>query len=256
MVIELRDVLTVGLSAVSFTLALAAFVMSYRQRAREDKRGIRKSLTDTLIMISQGNYAMAQLRNEAPTDSVVTFRRQINAQRRYLSNHANFLMEQIPELTEDIDHNMLASAFDASGDAIAARKQWEAAVEKSANETIRAFNLRGFARFLFFQGNPASGREKYEESIRVNLPDDDRNRNLRADTYLMWSVTERDGGFIEEARRRREQAIAEASRIGITSMRDAMLKYVASLWSRDLSSDGGLLPSVDQAPDHDSESRG
>jgi tetratricopeptide (TPR) repeat protein len=230
MPLEFKDILTIGVSCLSLIVAISAFLLTYFQRWSEDKRNTRKALTDTLTQISQCNLAMAQLSNQDANEYVVGMRRQLNSQRRYLSNHANFLMEEIPNLVADIDHGVLASAFDNAGDSAAARIHWENAVLKSPNETIRAYNLRGYAYFLFTNGYTQAGRQNYENALRVNLPDDDKTRYMHADTLLLWSIRERDAGFLEEARRRREQSITEAGRIASKDRREAMLEYIFSVW--------------------------
>ena len=232
--LQSKDILTLAVSFISAVIALTALFVTYRQRSREDSRGMRKSLTDTLASMAEVNLAMAKLRLEHPesNDSIVGLRRAYNSQRRYLASHAEFLLEQIPSLSTDIDHNLLAQAFDTMGHYEKALEHWKACVEKSPGPSLRAMNLRGFARFLFFQGNSKLGQQKYDESLQVDLPDNDSNRRLRADTYAMWSVTEREFGFVEEARRRREQGLAEAKRIGHSGMRDEILQYIDSLWSQ------------------------
>jgi hypothetical protein len=91
-------------------------------------------------------------------------------------------------------------------------------------------NLRGFARFLFFQGNAQLGRKKYHESLEVELPDTDNIRRIRADTYAMWAKTEMDFGYEQEARRLKEQAITTAKRIGHKGMREEFLVSARKLF--------------------------
>jgi len=90
-------------------------------------------------------------------------------------------------------------------------------------------NLRGFARFLFFQGNAQLGRRKYQESLELELPDTDNVRREKADTYSMWARTEHDFGFVEEARRLKEQALSAAMHIGHVGMRQEIRSHINNL---------------------------
>lgn len=253
MELQAKDILTLSVSAVSLIVAITSFILTFMQRKREDKRSIRTSLTDTMASLGEVNLELAKLKIEYPqiSDNIVNLRRNYNAQRRYLANHAEFLLLQIPDLATDIDHQLLAIAFDSMGDYVRARDHWEKSIETSPAESLRAMNLRGLARFLFYQGNPQLGRQKYDASLQANLPDNDSNRRFRADSYLMWSITERDFGFVEEARRRREQALAEANRIGHQGMREEIVRYIDDLWlgrQHDAASPPTYPPSVELAP--------
>jgi tetratricopeptide (TPR) repeat protein len=174
-------------------------------------------------------FVKLKIDNPQAGPEVVSLRRNYNSSRRYLANHPEFLISRIPELTTDIDHQMLAAAFDAIGDYIRADEHWRSCVERSPSDSLRAMNLRGYARFLFGQGRFDQGRQKYEESLRINLPDNDQGRRIRADTCAMWSGVEREYGFTQEADRRRLQAVQEASRISHKGMQQDMLRYIEDL---------------------------
>jgi tetratricopeptide (TPR) repeat protein len=238
-----KDYLALTLSVIAVVVSVVAFLLTFRQRASENRRGIRKALTETIADLTSVSLERAKLDRENPSsmdDKVVGLRRLYNNQRRYLANHAEFLIGQIPDLVTDIDYNALAFAFDAIGDPNKAKRYWELCVEKSPSRPLQAMNLRGYARFLYFQGQFETGRRKYEESLQVELPDTDNMRRILADTYLMWSKTEHDFGFLEEAKRQKEQAISVAKRIGHVGMRNEMLNYVSTLWA-------GLSPKVSES---------
>lgn len=152
--------------------------------------------------LAKVNLAFAQLELDFPgstAERIVAFRRNYNSQRRYLANHGEFLINQIGELTTDIDCIAVASAFDSFGDYERAEKFFLLAVEKSPNSILRATNLRGFARFWFRRGNASKGRKTYEESLQLELPDS--IRQFVADTYLLWAKVEEEHGFREESQR-------------------------------------------------------
>jgi tetratricopeptide (TPR) repeat protein len=223
--------LALAISGASLALSIIALILNYRQRSRQDKLSSRNALTDAIAAIANTNIEMAKLRGVAP--EVVSARRNINSHRRYLANHAELLTLEIADLSTDIDHNLIAGAFDAAGDYDRARAHWVKCVEKSPAPSLRAWNLRQYARFMFNQGNPEEGRKLYEESLRVELPDTDSSRQTRADTFMFWALAERNFGFADEGKRRLQQAVAEARRIGTLSSREEILKWIDNVWKAD-----------------------
>jgi hypothetical protein len=173
-------------------------------------------------------YNRLELDYPKSTDvTVVNLRRNFNSQRRYLANHGEFLYDQIPELTSDIDGVSLAYAFEQSGDDIKAQKFYKLAVEKSPTDVLRMWNLRGFARFWFAQGNAQLGRQTYQQSLQQQVPATDSYRQMVADTYLMWSRLESEHGYVDEAKRVCTLGQQEARRIGNSQMREKMLKQLS-----------------------------
>jgi tetratricopeptide (TPR) repeat protein len=225
-----KDFITIVLAGLAFFFSIASFILTFRQRAIEDQRNTRKALTDVIAELSKVSLAFNQLDFEHPGSterSVVNFRRTYNGQRRYLANHGEFLAEQIPSLTTDVDCVTLASAFDSAGDFVRAQKYFELSVNKSPTNIIRVWNLRGLARFWFNQGNAPRGRKIYEESLQLTLPDIDRVRQSVADTYLLWAAIEEEHGYTKEAQRVRELGLDAAKRIGHTPMREGMIKQLS-----------------------------
>jgi len=228
---EPKDYLTLAVGSVALAISIASLILTFRQRAQENQRGVRKTLTETLGQLSEVGMSFAKLDAEHPeqTDQIVNLRRMHNTQRRYLANHAEYLVRQIPDLATDIDYNMLAQAFRSIGDYDKVQQYWDLCVAKSESSVIRAMNLRGHGNFLFFQGNPQLGRKKYEESLELPLPDTDNVRRDRADTYAMWARVEMDFGYKGEALRLCEQAQQAADRIGHAKMRRDIQDYITNL---------------------------
>jgi hypothetical protein len=218
--------------ALAFIFSIASFAMSFRQRAMEDRRSTRKALTDVVAELTKVSIAYNRLELDYPksTDvTVVNLRRNFNSQRRYLANHGEFLAGQIPALTSDIDCFSLAYAFEQSGDNIKAQKFYELAVEKSPTSVLRMWNLRGFARFWFAQGNAQLGRKTYEESLQQQVPDTDSYRQMVADTYLMWSRLENEHGYVDKAKGVCTLGQQAARRIGSSRMQERMLKQLSGV---------------------------
>jgi tetratricopeptide (TPR) repeat protein len=227
-------------SAASFALSIFALWLTYRQKSRQDSLASRKALTDTVAAIVNTNIEMAKLQGSRP--EIVSTRRNLNAQRRYLAHHAELLTSEIPDLSTDIDHQLIAGAFDANGDQERAQSHWKKCINKSPAPALRSLNLTGYARFMFHQGQSEAGRKLFEEAVNPNLPDTDLSRHIKADILASWATTERDYGFGNEGERRHQQALAEARRIGTTGRRDQVTSYVESLWRTDPKEIASALP--------------
>jgi tetratricopeptide (TPR) repeat protein len=228
------DIPTLALcvSAASFALSIISLVWTSRQKSRQDRLVSRKALTDAMAAIANTNIEMAKLQGSRP--EIVSARRNLNSQRRYLANHADLLTSEIPDLSTDIDHTLIAGAFDANGDHERAQSHWEKCIEKSPEGTAsRVFGLRGFGRFMFNQGQAEAARKLYEEALSVKMPDNDVTRAQRADTLVLWALAERDHGFAAEGNRRRQQALDEANRIGTAFRRNELVDYIDKIWRTD-----------------------
>jgi len=227
---QTKDIITVAIACLAFFFSIASFILTFRQRAIEDRRSTRRALTDVVAELTKVNIAFNQLDLEYPRSvdqAIVSLRRTYNSQRRYLANHGEFLAAQIPELTTDIDCILLAAAFERGGDFERAQKFYEMAIEKSPTNVLKMWNLRGFAQFWFGQGNAQRGRRTYEDSLQLQVPDTDSLRQTIADTYLLWSRLEDQHGYVDEAKRARMLGQQAANRIGNSQMRENMLKQLS-----------------------------
>jgi tetratricopeptide (TPR) repeat protein len=228
--VEWKDIILGTVAGLAFIVSLINLIWNFRWRAFEHEGNTRKALTDVVAELTKVSIAYNRLELDYPksTDvTVVNLRRNFNNQRRYLANHGEFLYDQIPELTSDIDGVSLAYAFEQSGDIIKAQKFYELAVEKSPTDVLRMWNLRGFARFWFAQGNAQLGRQTYQQSLQQQVPATDSYRQMVADTYLMWSRLENEHGYVDEAKRVCTLGQQEARRIGNSEMREKMLKQLS-----------------------------
>jgi hypothetical protein len=232
---EKKDILTLVASGIAILVSLISFYFSFRQRSIEDRRATRKALTDVVAELTKVNIAFAQLAidySNSTDERVVAFRRNYNDQRRYLANHGEFLSDQIPELTTDIDCMVIGSAFASHGDYVRAEKFHKMAVDKSPNNVIRMNNLRALASFYFRRGNAPLGRKTYEEALQLEVPNDDSIRQFTADTYMLWAKRELDSGYENESRRLQVLAKDAAKLIGQKLMREDMFKQIDASFSK------------------------
>jgi tetratricopeptide (TPR) repeat protein len=225
-----KDIFTITLSATAICVSVASFVITWRQRKIEDQRSIRKSLADSISELTEVQLARLKLDKDNPGDtseSVVTFRRTYNMQRRFLANHCDFLASQIPHLVTDVDCLVIAGAFETSQDFERADYYYQLSIEKAPNASLKLLSLRSAAIYWFNRGNHARGRKSFEDALQLDVPDSDTARQLISDTYMLWAKAERSAGFLEQALRIRELARAAATRIASQHMREDMLNQIA-----------------------------
>src|ERR1700682_5844570 len=113
----LKDFLTIGFSALAFALALSSFIWTWRQKKAENRRAVRKALTEVVEELATTSIAFSQLSIDYPRSQepgVINMRRNYNSKRRYLSLHGDFLCDEAPEVVTEPDCNILAVAFDAT----------------------------------------------------------------------------------------------------------------------------------------------
>jgi tetratricopeptide (TPR) repeat protein len=146
-------------------------------------------------------------------------RRVLNSRRRFLVDCADRLLLGIASLVTDGEYQILAVAWDSVGDHEKARDCWAKCVERSPNDAMRIFNLRGYARYLYRIGQAATGRETYGKAVSIETADTDTARQTKADTYLMWAKTEEQYGYLDEARRLLAFGRNEIERVGFEPSR-------------------------------------
>jgi hypothetical protein len=96
--------------------------------------------------------------------------------------------------------------------------------DESLSNPIRHMNLRGYARFLFFQGKFQLGGSKYEEALQIDLSDTDDNRRIISDTYFTWAEAEQEFGNFSETERLIVLGQSYSNRIGHEKMKEEMQK--------------------------------
>jgi hypothetical protein len=120
---ETKDIVFGVIAGAAFLVSLFNLVWNFVWRPFEHQGNIRKALTDVVAELTNVSIAYNRLELDYPQSidaPIVSLRRNFNSQRRYLANHGEFLYDQIPELTTDIDCFSLAYAFESGGDDIKA----------------------------------------------------------------------------------------------------------------------------------------
>ena len=215
----------VSLSALA--ISIISLIISILQKTKETDRTIRKNLSDTLESVAKINIEVAKLKQDVlvfDSDDGIGLRRVYNSQRRILIAHADFLVTKYYILATEIDCNLLAGAYQNIGDYEKAEIYWAKTIKKSKSNPIKLMNLRGYARFLFFQGKFQLGRSKFDEALKLDLPDTDVYRREISDTYFLWASVEKEFNNYSEVERLISLGQTYCDRIGHLKMREEMKK--------------------------------
>jgi pentatricopeptide repeat protein len=193
---EIKEYIIILISGIALILSFISLIITLIQKNKETKRTIRKTLTDTLESISKIGIEVTKLKGSKDIDfnseQGIQLRRNYNSQRRILIAHADFLALRYDNLATEIDCNILAGAYAAIGDLDKAEYFWKKTIDKSISPPIKLMNLRGFGTFLFNNGKENLARKIFKEAIAQNLQENDENKVLKTDTYLMLSDLEKD----------------------------------------------------------------
>ncbi len=198
---DTKDYIIISLSGCALTISLVSLIITLIQKNKETKRTIRKTLTDTLEGISKIGIETTKLRATKDIDfnsePNILLRRNYNSQRRILIAHADFLIQRYDKLSTEIDCNILAGAYSTIGDQEKAEFFWKKSIDKSISKPIKLMNLRGFGSFLFNNEKEELARKYFNEGLLLPLSDNDENRILKFDTYLMLCDLEKEFGSKE-----------------------------------------------------------
>jgi tetratricopeptide (TPR) repeat protein len=183
---EAKDWVTLGASLSAFIFAL----ISYRQKASEASQARRKQLTDVLQKLSDLNTEMAKFRaaKEGYPSNYIAF---INDQRRFLLRQAAYISRSIGRLVSPYEYLLIATASDDLNYVEEAERYFKLAT--GAKYSIdRAIAVRGYARFLFRQGNPEEARKNFKQALDSFTGETDRHKFYRGETYERWATEERE----------------------------------------------------------------
>ncbi|UPT66510.1 MAG: hypothetical protein M0D57_18950 [Sphingobacteriales bacterium JAD_PAG50586_3] len=183
---EKKDYILIVISSTALIISITSLIITLVQKNKEVKRTIRKTLSDTLEGIARINIEVTKSRGEDfNSEKNILLRRNYNTQRHILIAHADTLVQNYDSIVKEIDCKILAEAHSSIGDYDAAKIYWEKATHKSQSGSIKMMTLRGYAMFLFGNGEVEEGRKIFNEAINIKLKDTDENKIILADTYLM-----------------------------------------------------------------------
>jgi hypothetical protein len=199
-------------------------------QAAKDDLSVRKALTSWTVALGEIDLQMAQLKPE--NDGLTAL---YQSQRWYLLSAADAVVDENPDVATAADHFCIAGAFDSLGIPDAAARHWDACYKKSMNAApaVRVRILQAYGRFLFSRGQPAAGRDIFNESLKEfgKMPktlsgDHDPAKRL-AEFHAIWAVTEqqwaKEDGHVQTQLRAASDA---AGGIGDAQLKGHVLEFI------------------------------
>lgn len=227
---ETKDYIIISFSGCALAISIVSLIITLIQKNKETKRTIRKTISDTLESISKIGIETTKLRATKDIDfnseTNILLRRNYNSQRRILIAHADYLIQRYDNLATEIDCNILAGAYSTIGDQEKAELFWEKTINKSISKPIRLMNLRGYGAFLFRNENEKLGRKYFNEGLLLDLPENDENKILKIDTYLMLCDLEKEFGSKEYYEASLTNAMEVLSKIKSSRRKEEMYELI------------------------------
>ncbi len=206
----MNDPAALLVSVFALTLSIISTIVSIRLQTRSsqqtalDQLGV---LTQNLIdVMSEKN----DLSNTDPSQRDMRFWSKLyalNYKLALLARQADYLIQQESNIVSDVQYSLIGIGLAQSGDALNAEKYWQKAVSTAREPYYKIINLRGYADFLFAQGQFEAGGARYQEALNIWGSDTDFNKYTNGYTYQMWFVSYAQVlGFGSEAQQYYERA--------------------------------------------------
>jgi hypothetical protein len=189
-----KDWITLGTGVVALFFSL----LSYRQKTLETTNALRRQLTDVLEKLADLKFEIASYKSlpeakktELPEDYVI-FK---NEQRRFFSNQAVHVAEQISPLVSRFENLLIADAASAVDDIEHAEIFYARATKREwwpfwrAGNIERGIALRTLAALLFGE-NRSNGTKAMQRALLEFKGKNDRCRLYRARCYEIWAELE------------------------------------------------------------------
>lgn len=199
---ETKDVITICVSVVALSFSIISTYITLRQKSYETERTLRNQLTDVLAKITALNLEFAKIPQEGVSASGLTpdMRGHLRDQQRFLVRQAKYVTDQIPALVGPFEYLLVAGTFASIDDVYQAEQFFRKAIEHSADDEMnRGMITRGFARFLFNQGEHDLAREQYVAAVEIFSGDSDIMKEYKGDTYLRWATQEYEWSYADNA---------------------------------------------------------
>lgn len=228
-----KEKLTIPLSLVALLVSVLSATISYQLQKSDSQRSARTQLNNSineLINLNARNNALWNVPEEARD---IGFYQQLSTNSQTAASftrQAVYLAEKNPELVTDIEFSNIAMGLVIVGDTTLAETYWQKAVDASPSDFYAVVNLRGYADFLFREGNHEKARDSYRKALKVFNNDTDKNKATNGYTYQMWMASERTAGFLEESMQHYERAKNLYESISFTLMREHNLGGLSRAW--------------------------
>ena len=140
------------------------------------KRALRKELTDIIEKLTKLDFESHNLifgykekSEEAEFSKKLAIDKNLNTQRRYLVNHAEYLAGKIPRSITSSDFQIIASSYASIGDLDKAKEFYIKALSKKASDSSIQIAKRGYGRVLYRLGEIHEGASVYRNSVNSCL---------------------------------------------------------------------------------------
>ena len=219
----MNDPAALLVSVIALALSIVSTIVSIRLQTRSsqqtalDQLGV---LTQKLIdVMGEKN----DLSNTSPAQRDMLFWSKfyaLNYKLALLARQADYLIQQELNIVSDVQYSLIGTGLAQSGDALNAEKYWQKAVESAREPYYKIINLRGYADFLFTQGQFEAGGVRYQEALNIWSSDTDFRKYTNGYTYQMWFVSYAQVlGFGSEAQQYYERARQLFTNISGTNQR-------------------------------------
>jgi len=198
----MNEKITVGISVLALVLSVTSATISFQLQKADSQRTAREQLSNTVTELIDLNAKNATFWStpEEQRDNLYYQQLSIISQKAAsFSRQAVYLANSNPSIVTDVEYVTIAQGLVIVGDNLLAESYWRKAVEASPSNFYKVINLRGYADFLFRQGNQELAREKYREALKIFNNDTDYNKATNGYTYQMWMNNEFQSGFPQEA---------------------------------------------------------
>lgn len=207
-----KDIITLAVSITALTFSILSTLYSIFNKKNEERRGIRREISENLRRILDIQKDIMSNFFEAKRENRLVEHQQtsaaINQQIATLARQVVFLDLQAPDIASDVEYATLAGALAAVSDPTA-DEYWRKAIGRASIAYYKVANTRGYADYLFNTGRAKEGREKYEQALKLLPGEDDWTRYTDGWTLRMWGVSER--GIDEHAQAEQVFARAQAA---------------------------------------------
>ena len=189
----MNPIASLGISIIALTLSLVSTVITLLWKKTEMQRTWRSQLSGLISELVKADAENSEMffvpqssRDEKYYQKSSIMSQRINS----LVRQTLYLAKQHPRLLTDVENVIIARALVVAGDRGGAREYWLKSIESAPNSYYRITNIRGYADFLFADGEYEPAREYYRKSLSILQNTTDSNKSMNGYTYIVWMVSE------------------------------------------------------------------
>jgi len=189
----MNDPIAVAVSILAFVVSLVSTFLTLRLQSKSGTEAALDQLGEITQKIIDTLSERSELESLDPHRRDVSYYSKLsslNYKLSLLARQADYLIELESPIVSDVQYCLIALGLAQIGDVDTAQKYWELGIAKSPSDFYRIVNLRGYASFLFIQGNCEAGAVQYQNALKIWNDDQDFHKYHNGYTYQMWFVSE------------------------------------------------------------------